>query len=133
MSRRSAALAGLILTLASALPAQAAVLESVRSGAFRVTLSTPAKTLVQGSNPVTVAITDSKGKPARVKVEGLSVSMAAMPGMAAQKAPVVLAPARKPGVATGRIQIPFGGTWQALVVFADKHGLHRVSFKVLAR
>ncbi len=133
MSRRNAALAGLILALASALPAQAAVLQSVRTGAFRVTVSTPAKTLVQGNNPVTVAITDSKGKPASVKVEGFSVSMAAMPGMAAQKAPAVLVATHTPGVAKGRIELPFGGTWEARVVFADKKGVHRASFTLFAR
>jgi len=76
------------------------------------TLSNSTGQLKQGQQDVTLAFTDSSGKPIDVGAVSLNFHMPGMGGMAAMNDSVTFTTTSTPGVYSGKVNIAMAGEWQ---------------------
>lgn len=97
------------------------------------TLSNSTGQLKQGQQDVTLAFTDSSGKPVDVGAVSLNFHMPAMGGMAAMNDAVTLTTTATPGVYSGKVNIGMAGEWQAQLAYEGPAGTGKATFSVTAR
>ncbi|HEY8205815.1 MAG TPA: FixH family protein [Pyrinomonadaceae bacterium] len=97
------------------------------------TLSNSTGQLKQGDQEVTLAFTDSSGKPVDVGAVSLNFHMPAMGSMAAMNEAVTLTTTTTPGVYGGRVNIPMAGEWQGQLAYEGPAGKGKATFSVTAR
>ena len=97
------------------------------------TLSNDAGQMKQGEQEVTLAFTDSSGKPVDVGAVSLNFHMPAMGGMAAMNEAVTFTTTGTPGVYNGKVNIAMAGEWQGQLAYEGPAGKGKVTFSVAAR
>jgi len=97
------------------------------------TLSNSTGQLKQGQQEVTLAFTDSSGKPVDVGAVSLNFHMPAMGGMAAMNDSVTLTTTSTPGVYNGKVNISMAGEWQGQLAYEGPAGKGKTTFSVTAR
>ena len=107
-------------------------IKTVTVGNLTATLSNSTGQLKQGSQEVTLAFTDSAGKPVDVGAVSLNFHMPAMGGMAAMDDTVTFTTTGTPGVYRGRVNIEMAGEWQAQLAYEGPVGTGKTAFSVAA-
>ncbi|HEY3103994.1 MAG TPA: FixH family protein [Pyrinomonadaceae bacterium] len=97
------------------------------------TLSNSTGQLKQGDQEVTLAFTDSSGKPVDVGAVSLNFHMPAMGSMAAMNEAVTLTTSSTPGVYSGKVNVPMAGEWQGQLAYEGPAGKGKATFSVTAR
>lgn len=97
------------------------------------TLSNSNGQLKQGAQELTLAFTDSSGKPVDVGAVSLNFHMPAMGSMAAMNDAVTLTTTSTPGVYNGKVNISMAGEWQGQLAFEGAAGKGKTTFSVTAR
>jgi uncharacterized lipoprotein YajG len=97
------------------------------------TLSNSNGQLKQGAQELTLAFTDSSGKPVDVGAVSLNFHMPAMGSMAAMNDAVTLTTTSTPGVYNGKVNISMAGEWQGQLAFEGPAGKGKTTFSVTAR
>lgn len=97
------------------------------------TLSNSTGQLKQGQQDVTLAFTDSSGKPVDVGAVSLNFHMPAMGGMAAMNDAVTLTTTATPGVYNGKVNVSMAGEWQGQLAYEGSAGTGKATFSVTAR
>lgn len=97
------------------------------------TLSNSTGQLKQGQQDVTLAFTDSSGKPVDVGALSLNFHMPSMGGMAAMNEAVTFTTTSTPGVYSGKVNIAMAGEWQGQLAYEGPAGTGKVTFSVTAR
>ena len=97
------------------------------------TLSNSTGQLKQGDQEVTLAFTDSSGKPVDVGAASLNFHMPAMGGMAAMNDAVTFTTTGTPGVYSGKVNISMAGEWQGQLAYEGPAGKGKGTFSVTAR
>ena len=82
---------------------------------------------------VTLAFTDSSGKPVDVGAVSLNLHMPAMGGMAVMNNAVAFTTTNTPGVYRGKVNIEVGGEWQAQLAYEGPAGQGKTTFRVAAQ
>ena len=106
---------------------------SVSVNNLTATLSNSTGQLKQGQQDVTLAFTDSSGKPVDVGAVSLNFHMPAMGGMAAMNDAVTLTTTGTPGVYSGNVNVSMAGEWQAQLAYEGAAGTGKATFSVTAR
>ena len=94
------------------------------------TLSSGTGQIKQGDQEVTLAFTDSSGKPVDVGAVSLNFHMPAMGGMAAMNDAVTFSTTDTPGVYRGKVNIGMAGEWQAQLAYEGPAGKGKTTFSV---
>ena len=89
--------------------------------------------LKQGEQEVTLAFTDSAGKPVDVGAVSLNFHMPAMGSMAAMNDAVTFTTTGTPGVYSGKVNISMAGEWQGQLAYEGSAGKGKATFSVTAR
>ena len=89
--------------------------------------------LKQGEQEVTLAFTDSAGKPVDVGAVSLNFHMPAMGSMAAMNDAVTFTTTGTPGVYSGKVSISMAGEWQGQLAYEGSAGKGKATFSVTAR
>ena len=97
------------------------------------TLSNATGQLKQGDQEVTLAFTDSSGKPVDVGAVSLNFHMPAMGSMAAMNDAVTFTTTSTPGVYSGKVNIGMAGEWQGQLAYEGPAGTGKATFSVTAR
>lgn len=97
------------------------------------TLSSDTGQLKQGDQEITLAFTDSAGKPVDVGAVSLNFHMPAMGGMAAMHDAVSLTTTDTPGIYRGKVNISMAGEWQGQLAYEGPAGKGKTTFSVTAR
>ena len=97
------------------------------------TLSNVTGQLKQGDQELTLAFTDSSGKPVDVGAVSLNFHMPAMGGMAAMNEAVTFTTTGTPGVYNGKVNIAMAGEWQGQLAYEGPAGKGKATFSVTAR
>lgn len=97
------------------------------------TLSNSTGQLKQGQQDVTLAFTDSSGKPVEVGAVSLNLHMPAMGGMAAMNDSVTFTTTSTPGAYNGKVTVSMAGEWQAQLAYEGPAGTGKATFSVTAR
>jgi len=106
---------------------------SVSVNNLTATVSTSTGQLKQGQQDVTLAFTDSAGKPVDVGAVSLNLHMPAMGGMAAMNDAVTLTTTGTAGVYSGKVNVSMGGEWQGQLAYEGPAGTGKATFSVTAR
>jgi nitrogen fixation protein FixH len=106
---------------------------SVSVNNLTATLSNSTGQLKQGQQDVTLAFTDSSGKPVEVGAVSLNFHMPAMGGMAAMNDAVTFTTTGTPGVYSGKVNIGMAGEWQGQLAYEGPAGTGKATFSVTAR
>jgi hypothetical protein len=106
---------------------------SVRVNNLTATLSNITGQLKQGQQDVTLAFTDSSGKPVDVGAVSLNFHMPAMGKMAAMNDAVTFTTTRTPGVYSGKVIVSMAGEWQGQLAYEGAAGTGKATFSVTAR
>jgi membrane fusion protein, copper/silver efflux system len=114
-------------------PAQSGkAIASVKVNDLTATLSNNAGQLKAGEQEVTLAFTDSAGKPVDVGAVSLNFHMPAMGSMAAMNNAVTFT-TTTPGVYNGKVNIEMAGEWQGQLAYEGPAGKGKGTFSVTAR
>jgi hypothetical protein len=97
------------------------------------TLSNSTGQLKQGDQEVTLAFTDSSGKPVDVGAVSLNFHMPAMGSMAAMNDAVTFTTTGTPGVYSGKVNISMAGEWQGQLAYEGSAGKGKATFSVTAQ
>jgi len=97
------------------------------------TLSNSTGQLKQGQQDVTLAFTDSSGKPIDVGAVSLNFHMPGMGGMAAMNDSVTFTTTSTPGVYSCKVNIAMAGEWQGQLACEGPAGTGKATFSVTAR
>src|SRR5437763_6433164 len=97
------------------------------------TLSNATGQLKTGDQEVTLAFTDSSGKPVDVGAVSLNFHMPAMGSMAAMNDAVTFTTTSTPGVYSGKLNIGMAAEWQGQLAFEGPAGTGKATFSVTAR
>ena len=97
------------------------------------TLSNATGQLKTGDQEVTLAFTDSSGKPVDVGAVSLNFRMPAMGRMAAMNDAVTFTTTSTPGVYSGKVNIGMAGEWQGQLAYEGPAGTGKATFSVTAR
>jgi len=97
------------------------------------TLSNATGQLKTGDQEVTLAFTDSSGKPVDVGAVSLNFHMPAMGSMAAMNDAVTFTTTSTPGVYSGKVNIGMAGEWQGQLAYEGRAGTGKATFSVTAR
>ena len=97
------------------------------------TLSSATGQLNSGDQEVTLAFTDSSGKPVDVGAVSLNFHMPAMGSMAAMNDAVTFTTTSTPGVYSGKANISMAGEWQGQLAYEGPAGKGKATFSVTAR
>ena len=97
------------------------------------TLSNSTGQLKQGDQEVTLAFTDSSGKPVDVGAVSLNLHMPAMGGMTAMNDAVTFTTTDTPGIYLGKVNIGMAGEWQAQLAYEGPAGKGKTTFSVTTR
>ncbi|HSQ23388.1 MAG TPA: FixH family protein [Pyrinomonadaceae bacterium] len=108
-------------------------IKTVTVDSLTATLSSGTGQLKQGDQEVTLAFTDSSGKPVDVGAVSLNFHMPAMGGMAAMNDAVTFTTTNTPGVYRGKVNIGMAGEWQAQLAYEGTAGKGKTTFSVTAR
>src|SRR5438046_9725666 len=108
-------------------------IKSFTVGNLTATLSNSTGQLKQGDQEVTLAFTDSSGKPVDVGAVSLNFHMPQMGSMAAMTDGVTFTTTNTPGVYRGKVNIQVGGEWQAQLAYEGPAGRGKTTFSVTAR
>lgn len=108
-------------------------IKTVTVDSLTATLSSSTGQLKQGDQEVTLAFTDSSGKPVDVGAVSLNFHMPAMAGMAAMNDAVTFTTTNTPGVYRGKVNIGMAGEWQAQLAYEGSAGKGKTTFSVTAR
>lgn len=108
-------------------------IKTVTVDSLTATLSSGTGQLKQGDQEVTLAFTDSSGKPVDVGAVSLNFHMPAMGGMAAMNDAVTFTTTNTPGVYRGKVNIGMAGEWQAQLAYEGSAGKGKTTFSVTAR
>lgn len=106
---------------------------SVSVNNLTATLANSAGQLKQGDQEVTLAFTDSSGKPVDVGAVSLNFHMPAMGSMAAMNDAVTFTTTGTPGVYSGKVNISMAGEWQGQLAYEGPAGKGKATFSVTAR
>jgi nitrogen fixation protein FixH len=106
---------------------------SVSVNNLTATLSTSTGQLKQGQQEVTLAFTDSAGKPVDVSAVSLNFHMPGMGGMAAMNDAVTFTTTGTPGVYSGKVNVSMAGEWQGQLAYEGPAGKGNATFSVTAR
>src|SRR3989440_1156594 len=106
---------------------------SVSVNNLTATLSNSTGQLKQGQQDVTLAFTDSSGKPIEVGAVSLNFHMPAMGSMAAMNDTVTFTTTSTPGVYNGKVNVSMAGEWQAQLAYEGPAGTGKATFSVTAR
>ena len=106
---------------------------SVKVNDLTATLSNSTGQLKSGEQEVTLAFTDSAGKPVDVGAVSLNLHMPAMGSMAAMNNAVTFTTTATPGVYNGKINIEMAGEWQGQLAYEGPAGKGKATFSVSAR
>ncbi|MGZ5435434.1 MAG: FixH family protein [Pyrinomonadaceae bacterium] len=106
---------------------------SVKVNDLTATLSNSTGQLKSGNQEVTLAFTDSAGKPVDVGAVSLNLHMPAMGGMAAMNDAVIFTTTGTPGVYSGKVNISMAGEWQGQLAYEGPAGKGKATFSVSAR
>src|SRR5438045_6256960 len=96
------------------------------------TLSNATGQLKTGDQEVTLAFTDSSGKPVDVGAVSLNFHMPAMGSMAAMNDAVTFTTTSTPGVYSGKVNIGMAGEWQGQLAYEGPAGTGKATFSVQA-
>jgi ABC-type glycerol-3-phosphate transport system substrate-binding protein len=108
-------------------------IKAVKVDSLTATLSNSTGQLKQGDQEVTLAFTDSAGKPVDVGAVSLSFHMPQMGGMAAMTDGVTFTTTDTPGVFRGTVNIEVVGEWQGQLAYEGPAGKGKATFSVTAR
>jgi nitrogen fixation protein FixH len=108
-------------------------IKSVAVNSLTATLSNSTGQLKQGDQEVTLAFSDSSGKPVDVGAVSLNFHMPQMGSMAAMNDSVTFTTTSAPGVYRGKVNIEGGGEWQAQLAYEGPAGKGKTTFSVTAR
>jgi hypothetical protein len=97
------------------------------------TLSNATGRLKSGDQEVTLAFTDSSGKPVDVGAVSLNFHMPAMGSMAAMNDAVTFTTTNTPGVYSGKVNISMAGEWQGQLAYEGPAGKGKATFSVTAQ
>ena len=100
---------------------------------LQATLSNNTGQLKSGEQEVTLAFTDSAGKPVDVGAVSLNFHMPAMGSMAAMNNAVTFTTTATPGVYNGKVNIEMAGEWQGQLAYEGPAGKGKATFSVTAR
>ena len=100
---------------------------------LQATLSNNTGQLKSGEQEVTLAFTDSAGKPVDVGAVSLNFHMPAMGSMAAMNNAVTFTTTATPGVYNGKVNIEMAGEWQGQLAYEGPAGKGKGTFSVAAR
>ncbi len=106
---------------------------SVSVNSLTATLSNSTGQLKQGDQQMTLAFTDSSGKPVDVGAVSLNFHMPAMGGMAAMNDAVTFTTTGTPGIYSGKVNIGMTGEWQGQLAYEGPAGKGKTTFSVTAR
>jgi nitrogen fixation protein FixH len=106
---------------------------SVTVNNLKATLSNATGQLKSGNQDVTLAFTDSSGKPVDVGAVSLNFHMPAMGSMAAMNDAVTFTTTATPGVYDGKVNLQMAGEWQGQLAFEGPAGKGKATFSVTAR
>ena len=106
---------------------------SVKVNDLMATLSNNTGLLKSGEQEVTLAFTDSAGKPVDVGAVSLNFHMPAMGSMAAMNNAVTFTTTATPGVYYGKVNIEMAGEWQGQLAYEGPAGNGKGTFSVAAR
>jgi len=109
------------------------VIKTVTVDGLTATLSSSTGQLKQGEQEVTLAFTDSSGRPVDVGAVSLNLHMAQMGTMSAMTDAATFTTTNTPGVYRGKVNIEVGGEWQAQLAYEGPAGKGKVTFSVTAR
>ena len=108
-------------------------IKSVAVENLTATLSSSTGQLKRGEQEITLAFTDSSGKPIDVGAVSLNFHMPQMGSMAAMTDGVTFTTTNTPGVYRGKIDIEVSGEWQAQLAYEGAAGKGKTTFSVTAR
>ena len=108
-------------------------IKSVTAGNLTATLSNSTGQLKRGDQEVTLAFTDSSGKPVDVGAVSLNFHMAQMGTMAEMNDSTTLKTTGTPGVYRGKINIEVAGEWQGQLAYEGPAGTGKTTFTVTAQ
>ena len=106
---------------------------SVKVNDLTATLSNTTGQLKSGDQEVTLAFTDSAGKPVDVGAVSLNFHMPAMGSMAAMNNAVTFTTTATPGVYHGKVNLEMAGEWQGQLAYEGPAGKGKATFSVTAR
>jgi hypothetical protein len=106
---------------------------SVKVNDLTATLSNSNGQLKSGEQEVTLAFTDSSGKPLDVGAVSLNFHMPAMGGMAAMNDAATFTTTGTHGVYKGKLNISMAGEWQGQLAYEGPAGKGKATFSVTAR
>lgn len=106
---------------------------SVKVNDLTATLSNNTGQLKSGEQEVTLAFTDSAGKPVDVGAVSLNFQMPAMGSMAAMNNAVTFTTTATPGVYNGKVNIEMAGEWTGQLAYEGPAGKGKGTFSVTAR
>jgi hypothetical protein len=109
------------------------VIKTATVGNLTATLSSSSGQLKQGDQEITLAFTDSSGKPVDVGAVSLNFHMAQMGAMAEMNNATAFTTTGTPGVYRGKVNIEVGGEWQAQLAYEGPAGKGKATFTVTAR
>lgn len=109
------------------------VIKTVPVGSLTATLSSDNGQLKKGDQKLTLAFTDSSGKPVDAGAVSLNFHMPQMGGMAAMTDSVTFTTTNTPGVYRGKVNIEVGGEWQAQLAYEGPAGTGKTTFSVTAK
>jgi hypothetical protein len=109
------------------------VIRTAPIGDLTATLSSSTGQLKQGDQEVTLAFTDSSGKPVDAGAVSLNFHMPGMGGMAAMNDAATFTTTSTPGVYRGKVNIGMAGEWQAQLAYEGQAGKGKTTFSVTAR
>ena len=108
-------------------------IKSVTVDSLTATLSSSTGQLKQGDQEITLAFTDSSGKPVDVGAVSLNFHMPAMGGMAAMNDAVTFTTTNTPGTYRGKVRVSMAGEWQAQLAYEGAVGKGKTTFSVTAQ
>jgi hypothetical protein len=108
-------------------------IKTVTIESLTATLSNSTGQLKQGDQEVTLAFTDSSGKPVDVGAVSLNFHMPAMGGMAAMNDAAAFTTTNTPGIYRGKVNIGMAGEWQAQLAYEGAAGKGKTTFSVTVR
>lgn len=108
-------------------------IKSVTVDSLTATLSSSTGQLKQGDQEITLAFTNSSGKPVDVGAVSLNFHMPAMGSMAAMHEAVSFTTTDTPGIYRGKVNISMTGEWQGQLAYEGPAGKGKTTFSVTAR
>ena len=100
---------------------------------LKATVSNSTGQLKSGDQELTLAFTDSAGKPVDVGAVSLNFHMPAMGSMAAMNNAVTFTTTGTPGVYNGKVNIEMVGEWIGQLAYEGPAGKGKGTFSVTAR